>query len=259
MTRTLVRTPLDRAGTSITEESRVQLGPPPDLSAVPHDVASGLRAATRSLGFRPAVTVLRPGRRDEQGVATLAQWAAKGAHLLEADLGLGPGDRIHVDVPADWPLAAVCLAVWWAGLTVTTDGDAEVAVVGEARPVPAAAVDVLRTGTAIDGSPVTDAAGEAWVEAVQAFPDTPPPPRAEADLPAFAAGPRRWTQRELLADAAALGDRRGTLGIDAATADAILGVLGVAARPVAAGRPTVVLDGADPEAAVNDRVAAWLP
>jgi uncharacterized protein (TIGR03089 family) len=237
----------------------VQLGPPPDLSATPHDVATGLRAATRALGFRPAVTVLRPGRRDEQGVATLAQWAAKGAHLLEADLGLGPGDRIHVDVPADWPLAAVCLAAWWAGIAVTTDGDAEVAVVDEARPVPVAAGDVLRTGAAVDGSPAGAADGEAWAEAVQAFPDAPPPPRAEADLPAFAAGPRRWTQRELLADAAALGDRRGTLGVDAEVADAVLAVLAVAARPVAAGRPTVVLDGADREAASNDRVAAWLP
>lgn len=237
----------------------MQLGPPPDLSAVPRDVASGLQAATRSLGFRPAVTVLRPGRRDEQGVATLAQWAAKGAHLLEAELGLGPGDRIHVDVPADWPLAAVCLAAWWAGITVTTDGDSEVAVVDEGRPVPASAVDVLRTGSAVDGSPVTGGDGEAWAEAVQAFPDAPPPPRAEAELPAFAGGARRWTQRELLADAAALGDRRGALGIDAAAADATLAVLAVAARPVAAGRPTVVLDGTDREAASNDRVAAWLP
>lgn len=237
----------------------MQLGPPPDLSAVPRDVASGLQAAARSLGFRPAVTVLRPGRRDEQGVATLAQWAAKGAHLLEADLGLGPGDRIHVDVPADWPLAAVCLAAWWAGITVTTDGDSEVAVVGEGRPVPASAVDVLRTGSAVDGSPLTAGDGEAWAEAVQAFPDAPPPPRADADLLAFAAEARRWTQRELLADAAALGDRRGALGIDAAAADATLAVLAVAARPVAAGRPTVVLDGVDREAASNDRVAAWLP
>jgi hypothetical protein len=162
------------------------------------------------------VTVLRPERRDEQGVATLAQWAAKGAHLLEADLGLGPGDRLHVDVRAGWPLAAVCLAAWWAGITVTTDGDAEVAVVDESRPVPDGVEDLLRTGAAVDG--VAGGApcdGETWSEAVQTFPDAPPPPEPPRSSPALAAGPRRFTQRELLADAAALGDRRGTLGVTA--------------------------------------------
>jgi uncharacterized protein (TIGR03089 family) len=237
----------------------VQLRPPPDPTAVPTDVAVGLEDARRTLGFRPAVTVLRPDRRDEQGVATLAQWAAKGAHLLEADLGLGPGDRIHVDTPAGWPLAAVCLAAWWAGITVSADADAEVAVVDEGRPVPPAAVDVLRTGAAVDGSPVGAVDGEAWAEAVQAFPDAPPPPRAAPDLPALELGPRRWTQRELLADAAALGDRRGTLGVDAATCDAVLAVLAVAARPVALRRPTVVLDGVGRGSADADNVAAWLP
>ncbi|WP_052666142.1 hypothetical protein [Nitriliruptor alkaliphilus] len=237
----------------------MQLRPPPDPSTVPEDVATALDAAARTLGFRPAVTVLRADRRDEQGVASLAQWAAKGAHLLEADLGLGPGDRLHVDLPAGWTLAAVCLAAWWAGITVTTDGDAEVAVVDEGRSVPPAATDVLRTGAAVDGAPLTACDGEPWAEAVQAFPDAPPPPRATPDLPAFAAGPRRWDQRELLADAAALGDRRGTLGLTVATADAVLAVLGAAARPFAAQRPTVVLDGATRDAAAADRVTAWLP
>lgn len=237
----------------------MQLRPPPDPSAVPTDVATGLREASTTLGFRPAVTVLRPGRRDEQGVATLAQWAAKGAHLLEADLGLGPGDRLHVDVPAGWPLAAVCLAAWWAGIAVTTDGDAEVAVVDEARPVPPATSDVLRTGAAVDGSPTAATEGEAWAEAVQAFPDTPPPPRADADLPALVEGPRRWTQRELLADAAGLCDRTATLGLTAAGTPATLAVLAVAARPIAVQRPTVVLDGVDQRAAEADRVTVWLP
>lgn len=237
----------------------MQLRPPPDPSAVPTDVATGLREATTTLGFRPAVTVLRPDRRDEQGVATLAQWAAKGAHLLEADLGLGPGDRLHVDVPAGWPLAAVCLAAWWAGIGVTTDGDAEVAVVDETRPVPPATTDVLRTGAAVDGSPTSSAEGEAWAEAVQAFPDAPPPTRADADLLALVEGPRRWTQRELLADAAGLCDRTATLGVTVVGASAVLGVLAVAARPIAVQRPTVVLDGVDHRAAEPDRVTVWLP
>jgi uncharacterized protein (TIGR03089 family) len=237
----------------------VQLRPPPDPTAVPTDVATGLRAATDALGFRPAVTVLRPGAREEQGVASLAQWAAKGAHLLEVDLGLGPGDRVAVDVPAGWTLAAVSLAVWWAGVTVALDGDAEVAVVEEGRPPPAGALDVLWTGRAVDGAPVAATTGEHWAVAVQPFPDAPPLPRAASELPALVAGSRRFDQRELLADAATLGDRDGTLGIDAATVDPVLAVLACAARPIAARRPTVVVDGVDRAAADADRVTAWLP
>ncbi|MEX1162648.1 MAG: hypothetical protein WEB03_03610 [Nitriliruptor sp.] len=236
----------------------MQLVPPPDPAAVPTDVASGLRSATDQLGFRPAVTVLRPSRRDEQGVATLAQWAAKGAHLLEADLGLGPGNRLRVDVPAGWTLAAVCLAAWWAGIAVVLDGDAEVAVVEEGRPAPASATDVLWTGPAVDGAPLATTGGEPWAVAVQAFPDAPPPPRAGAELIALVDGPRRFDQRELLADAAALGDRRGTLGVDAATVTGTRAVLAVAARPIAVRRPTVVLAGTDRDAAASDRVTTWL-
>lgn len=236
----------------------MQLVPPPDPAAVPTDVASGLRTATGELGFRPAVTVLRPDRRDEQGVATLAQWAAKGAHLLEADLGLGPGDRVHLDLPAGWTMAAVCLAAWWAGIAITLDGDAEVAVVEEGRTPPAAAVDVLWTGAAVDGAPVGATGGEPWAQAVQAFPDAPPPPRAGPELLALVGGPRRFDQRELLADAAALGDRRATLGVDSATVTGHRAVLAVAARPIAARRPTVVLAGVDRDAATQDRVTSWL-
>jgi uncharacterized protein (TIGR03089 family) len=236
----------------------VQLVPPPDPSSVPTDVAAGLRAATQTLGFRPAVTVLRPEGRQEQGVASLAQWAAKGAHLLEADLGLGPGDRVAVDLPAGWTLAAVCLAAWWAGCTVALDGDAEVAVVDEDRTPPAAAVDVLWTGAAVDGAPRGATIGDPWSVAVQPFPDAPPPPRASPDLPALVDGVRRFTQRELLADAAALGDRRGALGLDGVAVDRSLAVLACAARPIAAQRPTVVLDGVPREAAAGDRVTVWL-
>jgi uncharacterized protein (TIGR03089 family) len=237
----------------------VQLVPPPDPSAVPTDVGSGLRDTAEALGFRPAVTVLRPGGREEQGLASLAQWAAKGAHLLEVDLGLGPGDRVAVELPAGWPIAAVCLAVWWAGCAVSLDGHADVAVVEEGREPPRDAVDVLWTGHAVDGAPLGATDGEPWAVAVQPFPDAPPPARAEAELPALIAGPRRFTQRELLADAVALGDRRGALGIDASTADPVLAVLACAARPIASRRPTVVLDGVGRDEAAADRVAAWLP
>ncbi|MTV25987.1 hypothetical protein FTX61_11285 [Nitriliruptoraceae bacterium ZYF776] len=238
----------------------MQLRPPPDPTTVPTDVATGLRRAVDQLGFRPAVSVLRPDRRDEQGVATLAQWAAKGAHLLEAELLLTPGDRVHVDLAPSWPLAAVCLAVWWTGATVTLDGDAEVAIVEEGRTPPAGAVDVLRVGAAVDGAPLDPATdGEPYPQAVQAWPDHPPAPRAAPELTALTAGPRRFDQRELLAEAASLGDRAGALGVDASTLDPLTAVLAVAARPVALGRATVVLAGVDRDAAGGDAVRHWLP
>lgn len=234
----------------------MQLRPPVEPRTTPSDVASGLTSAVDRLGFRPAVTVLRPERRDEQGFATLAQWTAKGAHLLEADLLAGPGDRLHLDVAPGWTLAAACLAAWWAGCTVTLDGDAEVAILEEGREPPDAAVDVLWVGAAIDGAPLETVVGEVYAQAVQTWPDQPPPPRAAAELPALVAGQRRWTQQELLAEAAGLG-AAGTLGLDAASADPVTAILAIAARPVALGAATVVLAGADREAASGDAVASW--
>jgi hypothetical protein len=99
----------------------VQLGPPVDAPRRPTELASALEQARERLGNRPAVTVLSPRGREEQAVASLAQWAAKGAHLLEADLLLEPGDAVRFDAPWSWPAAAVCLAAWWAGIVVDLD------------------------------------------------------------------------------------------------------------------------------------------
>jgi uncharacterized protein (TIGR03089 family) len=232
----------------------VQLAPPPVSGPPPRDVAAALEAARTRLGHRPAVTVLRPGRRDEQGVASLAQWAAKGAHLLEADLLLGPGDTLLLDAPLSWPTAAVCLAAWWAGVVVTLDVPADVAVVHEDRERPGPG-EVLWLGDAIDGAPTRDVPGEPWVRAVQAFPDQPPPAAADPDGPALRAAGRSWTQAQLLADAADLGE--GTLGCDADTIDAVTGVVAVALRPLVIGRPTVVLRGVGRDAATGERVTTW--
>ena len=234
----------------------MQLAPPPSGRPTPTDVPGALEAAAEVLGHRPAITLLRAEGREEQGVASLRQWAAKGAHLLEADLLLEPGDRVALRAPVGWGAAAVALAAWWAGLVVTLDGDAEVAVVHEERTAPPDAEDVLWLGDAIDGSPLAAVDGEAWAEAVQAFPDQPPPPRGGADHVALEADGGTWTQGELLARVEAEGTE-GTLGIEAATIDPVAGLLAVALRPLVASRPTVVLAGADRAAADGERVAVW--
>jgi uncharacterized protein (TIGR03089 family) len=234
----------------------MQLAPPPSSRPAPDDLPRALEDAAQLLGHRPAITLLRPGGREEQGVASLRQWAAKGAHLLEADLLLEPGDRVALRAPVGWGAAAVALAAWWAGLVVSLDGDADVAVVHEGRRPPVGAEDVLWLGDAVDGSPLGEVTGEAWAVAVQAFPDQPPPPRGGGDDPALEADGTTWTQSDLLARVEADGVD-GTLGIDAGTIDPVDGLLAVAIRPLLASRPTVVLAGADRAAAEGERVAVW--
>lgn len=232
----------------------MQLAPPPGQRPTPPDLAAALRDAAAELGHQPAITVLGPGRRDEQGLASLAQWAAKGAHLLEADLLLEPGDRLALRGRVGWPLAAAALAAWWAGLVVTLDGDAGVAVVHEGHEPPPGAEDVLWLGDAVDGSPVRPVEGEAWAQAVQAFPDQPPPPRAEATAPALEHADEVASQRDLIGRVA---DGQGVLGVDAATIGPAEGLVAVAVRPLVTGRATVVLDGVARDAARGERVAAW--
>ncbi|MFA9447077.1 hypothetical protein [Egicoccus sp. AB-alg6-2] len=236
----------------------MQLAPPNAPRPAPADLAQALARARDELGHRPAVTVVGADRA-EQGFASLAQWAAKGAHFLELDLLLEPGDRLRVDAGLGWPLVAVTLAAWWSGVAVALDGDAPAAVVEEGRAAPPTAEDVLWIGHAIDGSPVADVPGEAWTTAVQSFPDQPPAPRARADLTAVVTAGRALTQAEVVTAAQSLIGDGGPLGIDERVdlpPELLLAAL--AARPLLAGRPTVLLHaGTDRSAADGEKVTRW--
>jgi hypothetical protein len=241
----------------------MQLASPPARRPAPADLAAALAAARDELGHRPAITVLGPARRDEQGVASLAQWAAKGAHLLALDLLLEPGDRLVLDAPLGWTSAAVAAAAWWHGVTVVLGGGdvavppGAIAVVEEGREPPTDAEEVLWLGPEVDGAPTGEVDGEAWVHAVQTFPDQPPAPRASADRLALEIGDERWTQAELLALAARLPDE-GTLGLDdPPTSTRVEAFAAVTVRPLLVGRPTVVLRGVDRAAAAGERVRVW--
>lgn len=234
----------------------MQLRPPSRPDRRPTDVADALRVAAGQLGHLPAVTLLLPDARYEQSVASLAQWAAKGAHLLELELLLEPGDTVHLDAPASWTSAAVALAVWWAGCALTFDGDADVAVVHEDRTAPPRAIEVLRVGDAIDGTPTAPGGSDAWARAVQAFPDQPPRPRGTSGSPALLTAGRTLDQASLLGHAAEQG--QGTAGLLAGAADPVAELVAVALRPLVVGRATVVLRGVDREAADGERVTTWL-
>lgn len=219
------------------------------------NIADALRVAAQQFGQRPAVTVLRADRRDEQGYASLAQWAAKGAHLLESEHMLGPGDRMLLAGPAGWLPTAASLAAWWAGITVTFTGTAPVALVHESAEPPPGCEVVLSCGDAVDGSPLGDGGPEPYAIAVQLFPDQPPPPRAAADLVALEIGERTWTQHDLLREVERFG-LDGALGIEAAVEPRVW-MPAVAVRPLRAGRPTVVLAGGTREQAAAEGVTAW--
>lgn len=232
----------------------MQLSDAPGTLPEPDDLAAALRSAADRLGHRPAITVVRPDRRDEQGFTSLARWAAKGAHLLQLEALLDPGDRLRLHSPADWPAVAVCLAAWWLGVHVTTDGDARVAVVHDSLHAPDDADEVYVVGDEVDGSPLGPAGHEPWAVAVQSFPDQPPDVGAAPDLPAAEAGNDSWTQAQLIAAAGRWG-AEGPLGLERDEPPSVW--LPAIVRPFVTGHPTVILAGTDHDVAGREGVRMW--
>ncbi len=228
------------------------------------DIAEALRTGAPRIGHRPAVTVLHAGARYEQSGVSLANWAAKGAHLLELDHLVGPGSTVGLLAPPCWTSASVALATWWLGgaVSLQVDGSMDVTVghpsstVGQGTP-PA---DLL-VGDGVDGAPsaadpTTPPTVPAWTHQAQPLPDHPPPAQARADLPALYTTARTWQQRELLELAAELGT--GTAGVEAGRTDRVSALVAVALRPFVTGQATVVLRGVDREAAATEKVRTWL-
>lgn len=236
----------------------MQLGSRPTAPPPSTDLATALRAATASLGHRPAITVRGTDRRDEQGYASLAQWASKTAHWLQIEHLLEPGDTVDLVSPPGWPAVALMLGAWWAGVTVNVgDSGAELAVAHESADLASlTAHDVVLTGDAVDGSPTVATDLEPFAIAVQAFPDQPPAPRAEPDTTAVVIDGRAWSHEELLATARELGTE-GAAGLSI-EADTTLWVPALAVRPLVSGQPTVLLAGTTREAAEGERVRTWL-
>ncbi|WP_045879782.1 TIGR03089 family protein [Pseudofrankia sp. DC12] len=83
-------------------------------------VAAALAARLRADGTSPLVTFYddATGERVELSGITLDNWVAKTANLLVDTLGLAPGDRVGVDLPAHWLTVVILLAAWSAGCDV---------------------------------------------------------------------------------------------------------------------------------------------
>jgi hypothetical protein len=248
-----------------------------DLSARPpqaDDVASALAGAVALLGQRPAITALGPGGRREQGFASLGGWVAKGANLLQLELGAGPGARVAVAGPPGWPLAAVTLSAWWVGASVVpASGDdaasADVSVLHvDATDAPVGGGDRFWFGDALDGTGhVRDGEqrGELWTDAVTPHGDRPPAPARDGGLVAFTGhGGPDLTQHALLAG---LEEASGVLAIARLRDDDVLArqdaaamLAALALRPLVTGAATVVIGHDDPDRdahAQAERVAHW--
>ncbi|MGY1454134.1 TIGR03089 family protein [Streptomyces sp. SS8] len=85
-----------------------------------------LRSALAADAARPLVTFYddATGERVELSVATLANWVAKTANLLQGELSAEPGDRLALLLPAHWQTAVWLLACSSTGVVAELPADA---------------------------------------------------------------------------------------------------------------------------------------
>jgi uncharacterized protein (TIGR03089 family) len=79
-----------------------------------------LTATVRRDAAAPLVTFYDDisGERTELSAATLANWVAKTANLLQEEFDVGPGSTVALALPVHWQTAAVLLGVWSCGAAV---------------------------------------------------------------------------------------------------------------------------------------------
>ncbi|WP_327189559.1 TIGR03089 family protein [Streptomyces xinghaiensis] len=95
------------------------------MNATDRTPADLLRSALAADPSRPLVTFYddATGERVELSVATLANWVAKTANLLQGDLAVQPGDRAALLLPAHWQTAVWLLACSSVGVLADLGGD----------------------------------------------------------------------------------------------------------------------------------------
>lgn len=241
----------------------MQLGGAGGVQPLPTHIAAALGSSAAGLGHRPAVTVLHPTARYEQSGVSLANWAVKGAHLLELDHLVGVGSTVGLLAPPCWTTASVALATWWLGGVVSLLPDDDRATVTVAHPTTLARTGAtgadLLVGDRLDGAPdpePTAPARPAWTHEAQPLPDHPPATQAAGELPALRTAERSWSQAALLSAATELG--AGTAGVEAGVTSTVTALLAITLRPLVTGHATVVLRGVDRGAAAAEKVTVWL-
>lgn len=221
--------------------------------AGPSTLAEAVRIAARH-GQRPAITALTHVGRYEQSYVSLAQWAAKGAHMLQSDLGCEPGTRLAVCSRVSWHTTAIVLGAWWVGVEVTTDpSDAAVVIVSDDSMESMPHTHMFSVGDAIDGAPIEPFGIPAWTQEVRLFPDTPPPATCTPESVAL----RDTTGYFTHADLVARSDNDGIVGCDVTDQISTEMLFDVAARPMLTGQRTVIIDQVSRAVADAERVNVW--
>ncbi|GAB3957768.1 TIGR03089 family protein [Streptomyces sparsus] len=102
------------------------------MNAADRTPADLLRSVLATEPARPLLTYYddATGERVELSAATLANWVAKTANLLQDELSVEPGDRVALLLPAHWQTAVWLLACSSVGALAAPHGDpGEAAVV----------------------------------------------------------------------------------------------------------------------------------
>jgi uncharacterized protein (TIGR03089 family) len=239
----------------------------------------------RALGRDPARPLVThyddaTGERVELSAATLANWVAKTANLLQDEFDVEPGSTVAVTLPVHWQTAAVLLAVWSCGATVLdtaaedegTLAGADVVLAAQDRleALEEAGVEEL-LGLSLHplGMGMTEYAGAARDFALEVRahgdhfrPHTSPDP----DAPGLVAGGLHLTLRGLVEAAEELTGRLGLVEGDRVLVDertaAEAGPVAWLLAPLAAGATLVLCRNATaerlPERAAAERVTATL-
>jgi uncharacterized protein (TIGR03089 family) len=181
--------------------------------------AALLQSALADDPGRPLVTFYddATGERVELSVATFSNWVAKTANLLQGDLGVEPGDRVAVLLPAHWQTAVWLLACASVGAVADLGGDPAAADVVVSGP------DALEAARACSGERVALALrplGGRFPQTPEGFVDYAVEVPSQGDRfapfapvdpeePALVVAGAEWTAAEVveraLADAAPLG------------------------------------------------------
>jgi uncharacterized protein (TIGR03089 family) len=251
-------------------------------AALPADL---LAAALRRDAAAPLLTQYddATGERVELSAATVGNWVAKTANLLQDEFDIGPGSTVALVLPVHWQTAAVLLAVWSCGAAVLDtaaedDGrlvDADVVLAAQDRLAALEEVDhpallglsLHPLGLGMTGyeGPARDFALEVRAQGDVFLPYQPPDPAA----PGLVAGGLELPLGSLTGTAGELAARLGVTAGDRVLVDertaAEAGPVAWLLAPLSAGASLVLcrnlVDGA-PEVlvrrAADERVTATL-
>jgi uncharacterized protein (TIGR03089 family) len=248
----------------------------------PTTPAALLAARLRRDAATPLVTSYddATGEQVELSAATLANWVAKTANLLQDEFDVTTGSTVAVALPVHWQTAAVLLGVWACGATVLDtaaedDGrldDADVVLAAQDRLAPLEEQDLpellglslhpLGMGMAGYSGPARDFALEVRAHGDVFVPWQQPDPAA----PGLVLGGLELTLGGLVSTARELAGRLGLTEGDRVLVDdrtaAEAGPVAWLLAPLAAGASLVLVRSPDegqlPGRAATERVTATL-